>query len=103
MKKTNPAGKTRKLDNPYASWVDPTTGWEYKLLKSWQADNNKENARWHIAVKSSYTFGSFDMGDEYVKGLRRSLIYAERSGTLTVDQSIWPDSGSFSAWVWGEG
>lgn len=99
----NPAGKTRKLDNPYAEWTDPETGWRYKLLKSWQADNSKTHARWFMDVKG---FGH-DMGDEYCYNLRSSLNRAIIAGTLTVDENIWPVddrgySGAFVAWAWGE-
>lgn len=106
-KQKNPAGKMRKLEQPYAQWTDPATGWEYKLLKSWQADNSKEYARWFVAVRSEYTHGSFELGDEYVQGLRRGLLRAMNAGAVSVDQSIWSVdergySGSFAAWVWGE-
>jgi hypothetical protein len=104
----NLAGKARKLDNPYAEWTDPATGRQFKLLKSWQADNSKEYGRWFMAVKSENTFGSFEYGDEYVKGgIRGGLLRAERTGALKVDESIWAVddrgySGEFSAWAWGE-
>jgi hypothetical protein len=99
----NLAGKVRKIDNPYATWIDPSCGWEFRLLKSWQGDNSKEYARWFMWVCGDYS----EMGDEYVKGLRSSLLRAERAGTLKVDESIWAVddrgySGEFSAWAWGE-
>lgn len=109
----NVAGKTRKIDNPYASWTDPSTGWEYRLLKSWQGDNSKEYGRWFMAVKTEYTFGSFELGDEYVKGglrvsLNRALCAApwkdgeNSNGHLTYDNTIWETAGEFAAWAWGE-
>ena len=104
----NVAGKRRDLDHPYAQWTDPMTGFEYRLLKSNQADNSKEFAVWFMAVKTKYTFGHFEYGDEYVKGgLRGTLLRAEREGTLKVDESIWTAdddgyNGQFSAWAWGE-
>lgn len=103
----NVAGKTRRLEEPYAQWTDPLTGWEFKLLKSYQADNNKEHGRWFMGVKSEYTFGSFELGDGYTREYKGGIMRAERAGTLKVDETIWEVddrgySGSFSAWVWGE-
>lgn len=102
----NVAGKARKLDNPYAQWTDPRTGWEYKLLKSWQADNSKEHGRWFVAVKSPATFGSWEMGDEYVKGgIRVGLAadgYSGDARSLVYDQTVWGSVGEFYAWAWGE-
>jgi hypothetical protein len=99
----NVAGKTRHINNPYASWTDPTTGWQYKLLKSWQADNSKTHARWFMDVLGF----AHDMGDEYCYNMRSSLNRAINAGTLTVDSTIWEVdeygySGQFAAWAWGE-
>lgn len=86
------------MNNPYAQWIDPVTGWEYKLLKSWQGNNNKPYARWHVGVRSEYTFGDFDMGDEYVDGLLQGMP----SAGLTFDNTIWSDLREFVQWAWGE-
>lgn len=98
MATKNPAGKSRNQSNPYAQWTDLRTGWEYKLLKSWQGDNSKPYGRWFVAVKSPYTFGSFEMGDEYVN----NLVMGIPSAGLTFDQSIWPNLASFIQWAFGE-
>jgi hypothetical protein len=103
----NIAAKCRELNNPYASWVDPRTGWEFQLLKSWQADNSKEYGRWFMAVRSPATFGSWELGDGYLREYRYSIKCALDAGTLKVDESVWSVdergySGPFAAWVWGE-
>jgi len=72
----NECGKTRKLDNPYEIWT--IGNWEWRVLKKWQADDNKPYARWFCAVKSDFTYGEFEYGDVYVSeikssGARRSM------------------------------
>lgn len=96
----NPAGKSRKPDNPYASWIDPQTGWKYKLLKSWQGDNSKEYARWFVWVDG---YG-VDMGDEYCFNIRPGLNRDSQTPvpTLLFDGTIWESAGAFYAWAWGE-
>ena len=56
--------KTRKTENPYEIWVGH--GFEYRVLKKWQADDDKPYARWFLATKSPYTFGTWELGDRYV-------------------------------------
>lgn len=95
----NPAAKTRKPDQPYATWTDLRSGWKYKLLKSWQGDNSKEYARWFVDV---HGFGH-DMGDEYVANLRGGIYSnGQQTTDLWFDETVWESEGSFLAWVWGE-
>jgi len=66
----NLRNKTRPLDNPYAvykSYLLPD--WEWRVLKSWQADDNKPYARWFCAVKSPNTYGEWEYGDTYVSDI----------------------------------
>ena len=65
----NPCGKTRKLDNPYEIWKSVDGSWEWRVLKKYQEDDHKPNARWFVAVKSPFTFGEFELGDEYAKNV----------------------------------
>lgn len=58
--------KTRTLDNPYEVYVNQL-GWEWRVLKKYQADDRKPYARWFCAVRSPYTFGSWDYGDTYAQ------------------------------------
>jgi hypothetical protein len=73
----NRMGKTRKQDNPYL--VFEAGAWTWKVLKSYQGDNAKEYARFFVAVTSPMTYGSADLGDEYVKGIvdHGSLTYVD--------------------------
>ena len=68
----NTQAKTRPLDSPYEIWVRP--GWEWRILKKWQADDNKQNARWFCAVKSPYTFDSWEYGDVYVSEVKTYAV-----------------------------
>lgn len=66
----NECAKMRKVDNPYEIWKsDRMPDWEWRVLKKYQRpDKEIDNpyARWHCAVKSPYTFGSWEYGDTYV-------------------------------------
>ena len=68
--KANPCGKTRPVESPYEIWASPDGSWEHRVLKKWQADDNKPFARWFVAVKSPFTFGSWEYGDSYVKDVK---------------------------------
>ena len=68
----NLLGKSRKTDTPYAIFkgYGPFGVTEMRLLKTYQLPaKEKENryARWFVAVKSDMTYGSYDMGDSYIK------------------------------------
>ena len=68
----NLLGKSRKTDTPYAIFkgYGPFGETEMRLLKTYQLPaKEKENqyARWFVAVKSDMTYGSYDMGDSYIK------------------------------------
>lgn len=76
----NEQGKMRDVNNPYEVWVCEVIKWYWRVLKKWQANDNKPYARWFCAVKSPNTFGSYDMGDVYVseiKGTARKLTEQE--------------------------
>lgn len=61
----NTMGKTKPLEDPYEIWEAP--GWEWRVLKKWQADDFKPGARWYCAVKSPFTYGGYEYGDAYAK------------------------------------
>lgn len=71
----NLMGKTRPVDNPYEVWRDH--GWEWRVLKKWQADDTKEYARWFCSVTSPFTHGSADMGDVYAADVMNSAVLVE--------------------------
>ena len=64
----NLMGKTRDINNPYEVYTN-NDGWTWKVLKKYQADDNKPYARWFCAVSSPYTFDSYDLGDVYVNSI----------------------------------
>ena len=62
--------KTRPLDKPYEVWKDSPVlpNWEWHVLKKWQKDDDKPNARWFCLVKSPY-MPMGELGDVYVKDI----------------------------------
>jgi len=70
----NLCGKTRDKENPYEIWSN-NSGWEWRVLKKYQNPENENKnpyARWFCAVKSPYTYGSYELGDVYVKDIKSS-------------------------------
>jgi hypothetical protein len=73
----NLCGKTRDISNPYEVWKGQVTiggdvlNMEWRVLKKWQADDNKPYARYFCAVQSEATFGGFDYGDVYASEIKR--------------------------------
>lgn len=61
--------KTREVDNPYEVWENDK-GWEWRVLKKWQKNDDKKYARWFCAVKSPFTHGSWEYGDVYVSDIK---------------------------------
>lgn len=68
----NECNKERDLKNPYEIWVSFDGTWTWRVLKKWQIDDDKLFGRWFCAVKSPFTFGSFDIGDVYVKEIKEN-------------------------------
>lgn len=68
----------RKVENPYEIWRSRNGGWEWRVLKKWQIDDNKPYARWFCAVMSPFTFGRFEMGDVYVKDIKENAIEVKK-------------------------
>lgn len=94
----NPAAKMRPADKPYASWTCAGGRFEYRLHKSYQNDNAKTYARWMVAVRSPYTFGSWELGDEYVEEALARLDI----GSVQCDLTIWNLPADFLAWALGK-
>lgn len=74
----NPFGKTRKMDNPYAVYAGfgPFGKTECRVLKAYQTPDHEDTnpyAKWFVAVQSEWTYGSFDMGDSYVRDCRMGM------------------------------
>lgn len=67
----NLCAKTRPVEKPYEIWVAP--GWEWRVLKKYQSPEKELSnpfARWLVAVKSPYTFGGWEFGDDYVVSIK---------------------------------
>ena len=63
--------KTTKVDKPYMTYEG--NGFEWRVLKRYQnPENEKTNpyARWHCAVRSPMTYGSWEYGDVYISDIR---------------------------------
>lgn len=70
----NTQAKARPIENPYEIWQTPDGSWEWKVLKKWQVDDDKQSARWYCAVKSPFTHGSYEYGDVYVADIKRFAV-----------------------------
>jgi len=65
----NPFGKTVSESEPYAVYKNDMAGFEYRVLKTYQRpDKERSNqyARWFLASKSPYTYGTYELGDGYI-------------------------------------
>jgi hypothetical protein len=65
----NLCAKTRPKDNPYEVWKDKSGTWEWKVLKKWQIDDDKEFARWFCFVTSPFC-PEGEYGDTYVSDIK---------------------------------
>ena len=73
----NECGKTRDVDDPYEIWENACAGWTWHVLKKYQhPDKEADNpyARWFVAAKSPYTYGSWEMGDTYVSEIKENGV-----------------------------
>jgi hypothetical protein len=68
-------GKSVEVETPYAVFRSPLmAGWEWRVLKTYQSKVNEDKniyARWFCAVKSPFTFGSWEYGDTYISDILR--------------------------------
>jgi len=70
----NVCGKTRNKQNPYEIWQSADGSWEWRVLKKYQKpalEKKNPYARWFCAVKSPYTFGTYDLGDVYISEITK--------------------------------
>ena len=80
----NLLGKSRPQANPYAIFkgYGPFGETEMRLLKTYSTPLNEAKnpyARWMVAVKTDMTYGSYDMGDSYIREATMGLtrVYAD--------------------------
>jgi hypothetical protein len=70
----NLCGKTREAHSPYEVWEN-ASGWRWVVLKKWQADDDKEGARWFCQVSSPFTPDGYpDLGDVYVSEIKQNAV-----------------------------
>lgn len=69
----NLCNRRRDISDPYEIWEGD--GFEFRVLKKYQADDDREFARWYCAVKSPFTHDMYEFGDSYVIDIKK---YARR-------------------------
>ena len=94
-REANPCSKTRKIKEPYEIWVnDMLPDWEWRVLKKWQAPSKEATnpyARWFVAVKSPMTYGSWEMGDEYVTNVQTGYRLSDDEAAAAIEADSGPD------------
>jgi len=82
MKKSkNLLSKSTTVEKPYATYE--REGWTWHILKTYQLPKNEytnKYARWLTAVKSPFTYGSYEYGDSYIIDVisHAKLTYASK-------------------------
>jgi len=101
----NLLGKSRTKDKPYAIWqgFGAFGDTEVRLLKTYQIPSNEQKnqyARWFVAVKSDHTYGSFDMGDSYIRDLLEGMTLKQADPLFTEQYGITVADGvELAEWV----
>jgi len=81
----NLCAKTRPVTNPYEVWTNGS--WTWKVLKKWQANDDKPYARWFCFVTSPFCPDG-EMGDVYVSEIKANAYKMAASlPDLTTDRS----------------
>ena len=81
----NPYGKRRTADNPYATYVSGYWTWHIlKLNQSPEKAKTNEYATALMAVSSPHTFGSHDMGDNYLDAIPRDATLVSGDDILAL-------------------
>jgi hypothetical protein len=71
-KAKNLCAKMVSRDNAYEIWRSISGDWTWYVLKKWQADDNKPNARWFCNVVTPMVGESGETGDVYVSEIKRN-------------------------------
>ena len=88
----NPAGKTRKLDNPYEVYKSLDGSWEYRVLKKYLSPESEAKdpyARWFVAVKSPFTHGSWEYGDSYARDVKANAAKVYDTDKVTALKKVY--------------
>jgi len=86
----NLCGKTRPISNPYEIWhgyAGDLGTITYLVLKKYQTpekENGNPYSRWFVAAKSDATYGTFEMGDNYVAEIKAIArrVWSESDGPM---------------------
>lgn len=100
----NQHGKTRDVGDPYHIFLGDN-GWEWRVLKRYQspeAEMKNPMARWLCAVRSPFTYGSWEYGDTYIHdipGASRGQAFSESTirkdgGCIITTATITPLDGA---------
>lgn len=84
MATKNPCGKSVKKENPYEVWTEGGD-FTWLVLKKYQTPEKEAinpNAAWFFATRGSGTHGSWELGDGYVRDMKRGGGYK-----LTTEQA----------------
>jgi hypothetical protein len=87
----NLCAKTRPVDNPYEIWENKLAGWTWHVLKKYQNPENEAKnkyARWYCAVKSPYTYDSWEYGDVYVIEITKYAVRTFIDETISGEQNV---------------
>ena len=101
----NLLGRSRTKENPYAIWqgFGAFGDTEVRLLKTYQKpDREQKNpyAKWFVAVRSDHTYGSFDMGDSYIREVLQNMTLKQADPLLTEQYGVTvPDGVELTEWV----
>lgn len=85
IKEQNPCAKSRTKDKPYEIWKSRCGQFEYRVLKKYQAPSKEAanpQARWYLATKGPGTFGTFELGDGWVRDIKANSVRTYRDPSL---------------------
>lgn len=61
-------------DNAYEVWSTLDGSWRWYVLKKYQADDDKANARWFCLVTSPFVGEGGELGDTYVSEVKENAV-----------------------------
>lgn len=69
----NLMNKTRKIDNPYATFK--MGNFVSQILRAYSTKTPEDNPHvaWYTGAKSDHTYGSYEYGDTYIKEITDNL------------------------------
>jgi hypothetical protein len=67
--------KTAKVESPHAIYVGGQ--FEYRVLKAYSTpagEAKNRYARWFLGTRSPYTYGEFELGDDFVRDVKENAV-----------------------------